>query len=67
MSIVYNIDIRGNKIKSSKNFTCLGSLDTSASRKINLLCCHSAQGAKASTVVAAVIGIHVSIVYRIAN
>jgi hypothetical protein len=66
MSIVYSIDIRGNKSDSSKNFTCLGSLDSSASRKINLMCCHSAQGAKVSTVVATVIGIYVSIVYRIA-
>ncbi len=45
VSIVYSIDIRGNASGSSKIFTCLGSLGTSASRKINLLCCCIAQGA----------------------
>ncbi len=66
VSIVYSNDIRENASGSSKNSTCLGSLGTSASGKINLLCCPSAQGVKASTVVATVIGIYVSIVYRIA-
>jgi hypothetical protein len=66
MRIVYSIDIRGNASYSSKNFTFLGSLDSSASRKINLFFCHSAQGAKASTVVAAVTCIYVSIAYSIA-
>jgi hypothetical protein len=65
VSMVYRIAIRENASSCSLISACLGSLGSSASRKINLLCCHSAQGAKASTIVAAVTGIYVNIVYSI--